>query len=75
MNSTLENTSTALMSKEEVHEELVRRLSRREVVTGLIKQAAREAVLDHKRNGVTVSTWRDGKLVIIQPEDIELPED
>ncbi len=54
---------------------MVRRFSHRDVLTHLIQQAAREAVLDHKRNGVSVSTFRDGKVVIIQPEDIEVPEE
>jgi hypothetical protein len=54
--------------------ELIRRFSDTDLLTSLIQQAGREAVLDHKRNGVSVSTWQDGKLVIIQPEDIEVPE-
>ena len=40
------------------------------LLTDLIQQAGREAVLNHKRNGVSVSTWQDGKVVIIPPEDI-----
>lgn len=55
--------------------ELIRRFSDTDLLTSLIQQAGREAVLDHKRNGVSVSTWQDGKLVIIQPEDIEVPEE
>lgn len=43
-------------------------------LTTLIQQAGREAVLDHKRKGVSVSTWQDGKLVIVQPEEIEVSE-
>ena len=50
--------------------ELIRRFSDTDLLTSLIQQAGREAVLDHKRNGVSVSTWQDGKLVIIQPEEI-----
>lgn len=55
--------------------ELIRRFSDTDLLTSLIQQAGREAVLDHKRNGVSVSTWQDGKLVIIQPENIEVPKD
>ena len=56
--------------KEVARVELKRRFSDTNLLTSLIQQAGREAVLDHKRTGVTVSTWRDGKVVIIQPEDI-----
>jgi len=56
--------------KEAARVELKRRFSDTDLLTSLIQQAGREAVLDHKRTGVTVSTWRDGKVVIIQPEDI-----
>ena len=55
--------------------ELIRRFSDTDLLTSLIQQAGREAVLDHKRSGVSVSTCQDGKLVIIQPEDIEVPEE
>jgi len=54
--------------------ELIRRFSDTDLLTSLIQQAGREAVLDHKRSGVSVSTWQDGKVVIIPPEDIEVPE-
>lgn len=56
--------------KEAARAELKRRFSDTDLLTNLIQQAGREAVLDHKRTGVTVSTWRDGEVVIIQPEDI-----
>jgi len=55
--------------------ELIRRFSDTDLLTSLIQQAGREAVLDHKRNGVSVSTWQDGKVVIIQPKDIAVPEE
>jgi len=50
--------------------ELKRLFSDTDLLTSLIQQAGHEAVLDHKRTGVTTSTWRDGKVVVIQPEDI-----
>ena len=61
--------------KQAARAELIRRFSDTDLLTSLIQQAGREADLDHKRNGVSVSTWQDGKLVIIQPEDIEMAED
>lgn len=39
-----------------------------------MKQAVREAVLDHKRVGNPVEVMKDGK-VIIQPEDIVVPDE
>lgn len=56
--------------KEAARAELRRRFSDTDLLTSLIQQGGHEAVLDHKRTGVTVSTWRSGKVVIIQPEDI-----
>jgi len=35
-----------------------------------IRKAVREAVLAHARAGNPVATWRDGKVVWIQPEEI-----
>lgn len=32
--------------------------------------AVREALLDHKRAGNPVAVWRDGKVVIVPPEEI-----
>lgn len=33
--------------------------------------AVQEAVRDHKRAGNPIAAWEDGKVVWIQPEDIE----
>ena len=46
-----------------------------ELVTRAIRAASREAVLEHKRAGNPVAIWRDGKSVVIPPEEIVLPED
>jgi len=35
-----------------------------------LRKAAREAVLDHARAGNPVCTWRDGKVVWLQPEEV-----
>jgi hypothetical protein len=35
-------------------------------------QATRKAVLDHKFAGNSVAIWREGKVVILQPEEIEI---
>lgn len=77
MNSTLTQTPDLHLDADKLaaRAELIRRFSDTDLLTSLIQQAGREAVLDHQRNGVSVSTWQDGKLVIIQPEDIEVPEE
>ena len=39
-----------------------------------INEGIREALLDHKRNGNPICTWRDGQVVWIQPEDIPVED-
>jgi hypothetical protein len=36
--------------------------------------AVREAVLQHKRAGLPLVVWRDGKIVWIPADEIELPD-
>jgi len=45
-----------------------------EEIDGLVRKAVREAVLDHKRAGNPVAAWKDGKVVIIPPEEIVIPD-
>ena len=35
-----------------------------------VRQATRQAVLDHKRAGHPIAVWRDGKVVWLQPDEI-----
>jgi hypothetical protein len=39
-----------------------------------LTEAVQEAVRTHKLLGQSIVVWRDGKVVIIPPEEIELPE-
>ena len=39
-----------------------------------LKQAVREAILQHKRAGNPIVVWRDGKMVWLKPEEIIEPE-
>lgn len=41
-----------------------------DVVDKAIRQAVREALLKHKRAENPVAVWRDGKVVLLQPEEI-----
>lgn len=38
-----------------------------------IREAARQALIHHKRIGNPVADWQDGKVVLVQPEDIVIP--
>ena len=46
-----------------------------EEVTARFALAVREALLDHKRAGNPIAVWRDGKVVIVPPEEIVVWED
>ena len=41
-----------------------------EEVTRRFKQAVHDALLDHKRAGNPVAIWRDGKVIIVPPDEI-----
>jgi hypothetical protein len=37
-----------------------------------LNQAVREALDRHKRLGLSIAVWRDGQVVIVPPEEIEV---
>jgi hypothetical protein len=39
-----------------------------------LNEAVRLALLDHKRAGNPIASWRDGKVVIIPPEEIPVDD-
>jgi hypothetical protein len=41
-------------------------------LTAACREAVREALLFHKRNGNSIAVWRDGRVVIVPPEEIEV---
>ena len=43
-------------------------------VDAAMSEAVRHALLTHKRAGNPVASWRDGKVVIIPAEEIEVEE-
>ncbi len=43
-------------------------------VTAAIPKGVRDALIKHKAMGVAIAVWRDGKTVLIPPEEIEPPE-
>lgn len=42
------------------------------LIDNALKEAVREALLHHKRNGNSVVTWKDGKVVWIPADQIEV---
>lgn len=54
---------------------LVSLLTNREKTDGAFRRAVRDALLDHKRAGNPVAVWKDGRVVIVPPEEIVLPEE
>lgn len=44
-------------------------------VEAILHQAVREALLRHKKLGESIAVWRDGKVVILSPDEIVLPEE
>lgn len=45
-----------------------------EPVLDALRRATRSALLEHKRAGNPVASWKDGKVVIIPAEEIEVEE-
>jgi hypothetical protein len=42
------------------------------VILAAIERGARDALLQHKRAGTPIAVWRDGQVVWIPPEEIEV---
>jgi sugar (pentulose or hexulose) kinase len=40
-----------------------------------LRQAVREALRRHKREGNRIAVWQDGRVAWIEPEDIVIPDD
>ena len=45
-----------------------------EEIEVLLRQAAKRVVWEHKQLGLPISTMRDGQVVIIPPEEIEVDD-
>ena len=43
-------------------------------IEALLSQAAKRVVWEHKQLGLPISTMRDGQVVIIPPEEIEVDD-
>lgn len=50
-------------------------LSLAKAIEKAVQESAREAVLMHKRAGFPVVGWKDGHIVWVQPDQIEIVDD
>ena len=39
-----------------------------------LKRAVAKAIAEHRRHGVPIAIWRDGKIVRVPPDEIEVRE-
>jgi hypothetical protein len=44
------------------------------LVEAAMNKGVRDALRRHKLLGESIAVWRDGKVVIVPPEEIEVPE-
>jgi hypothetical protein len=49
-------------------------IAEEEAVDAAVQRAVRHALLAHKRAGHPIASWKDGKVVIIPAEEIEVEE-
>jgi secreted trypsin-like serine protease len=49
-------------------------IAEEEAVDGAVRRAVRHALLTHKRAGNPVASWKDGRVVIIPAEEIQVEE-
>ena len=61
--------------KDAARAEIICRFSNSDLLLALIQKAVREAIIGHKLAGNPIAASVDGKVVIIQPEDIVVPDE
>ena len=44
----------------------------RELMEKAMRQAFREAVMDHRQSGIPMSFWENGKMLILSANDVHL---
>jgi len=49
-------------------------ISRAEEIEAVLRRAVQHALLMHKRAGNPIASWKDGKVVIIPPEEIQVDD-
>lgn len=63
------------MSSNDVRKEIAQHFADDVALTRAIRRAVRNAVLVHKQAGNPVAAWRDGKVILLAPDEIVLPEE
>ncbi|MFA5508103.1 MAG: hypothetical protein WC314_22165 [Vulcanimicrobiota bacterium] len=53
---------------------ILEKLQDHDWVTAAIQRGARQALIKHKAMGVPIAIWREGKVVLVPPEEIEIPD-
>ena len=53
---------------------LLENLQDNDWVTAAIQRGARQALIKHKAMGVPIAIWQEGKVVLVSPEEIEIPD-
>ncbi len=54
---------------------ILEKLQDHDWVTAAIQRGAREALIKHKAMGVPIAIWQDEQVVLIPPEEIEIPDE
>jgi hypothetical protein len=54
----------------EPEQTIAERLADTAKIQAALRQAGRDAILDHARAGFPISTWKDGKVVYLQPDEV-----
>lgn len=55
-------------------DDIAARFADDEAVEAALNRAVRDAVLRHKKLGESIAVWRDGRVVIVPPEEIHVDE-
>lgn len=63
------------LKDEAIGHEMMRCMNDTGYLTQAIQKAVRAAVLDHKRSGNPIAGWKEGRVVIVPPEEIFADED
>jgi len=45
-----------------------------EALVPVLQEAVRQALLEHKRAGNPIASWKDGKVIMIPPEEIPVED-
>jgi hypothetical protein len=63
------------MDRQQTDTEAINRFKQAKEFEEILRQAGRHARMIHKRLGNPVATWRDGKVVIVPPEEIPVDDE